>query len=138
MNNDFWNHVARRPRHGGCLAVSLPIELQWGDEENPDTISGRLVDLSRGGIQVAVSLPLESQQPVRVRMRDAEHELNIEVEAVVRWARFNADDNHWHMGLSLAEELDLPVLGELFLNRVLQDEVEDDSLPEPPSQASNL
>jgi hypothetical protein len=121
MNSDFWNYVVRKPRHAGNLAEPLPLEIERLDGRSPARVEARLVDLSRGGMQVAAPLPLTKGENLRVHLAD-EHAPEFQTEAVVRWVRLTEDGLAWNLGLQFATELQLDTLGELFLSHVLDEQ----------------
>jgi hypothetical protein len=118
MFNDFWNYVVRRPRHPGWEAEQACVVLVRAGDAKPDRVESRLIDLSRGGMQVAASLPLVKGERLSVRL-EHDNDKPLEVDAIVRWVRRAGDGGDWHVGLQFFADLELEALGELFLKRVL-------------------
>jgi hypothetical protein len=122
MAEDFWNYVARRPRHAGRQADAVNVQLRRDEGRLPDVVEASLVDLSRGGLQLTVATPLSKGERVLVRIFCGENAFDNEAAATVRWIRRTEDGEQWKLGLRFNEDLEFDLLGELFLNDALESE----------------
>jgi hypothetical protein len=122
MARDFWNYVARRPRHAGRQTEVVNVQLRRDEGRLPDVVEASLVDLSRGGLQLNVATPLVKGERVLVRICCGENAFDNEAAATVRWIRPSEDGQQWKLGLRLKEDLEFDLLGELFLNDALESE----------------
>jgi hypothetical protein len=120
MDDKYWNYVARGPRHAGRESEQVIVEIERLDGGMPAQLEARLLNISRGGMQVAAPVALLAGENVRIRLLD-NHDASLHVEAVVRWVGLPSGEQGWHAGLRFAAELELDTLGEMFLARVLEE-----------------
>ncbi len=120
MKLDRWAYTGRRPRHpvADDDAVSVSIDRSLG----PPAAHGetQLVDLSRHGARLLVSVPPAENEPIVFRLTDQHTGLDLALPGAVRWLT-KQDDGRWLIGCEFMEELSLETLGELFLCGILSD-----------------
>ena len=65
-----------------------------------------------------IASPVMKGQAVRVRIHDEEAGLDICLAGTIRWQR-RTPDNTWAVGCVFDKEIDYTLMGELFLNGIL-------------------
>ena len=93
----------------------------WLELTSRQPTAGReaeLVDMSRHGLQVRLTGPLEVSEPVVVRIQDSGATMDVALQAKVRWQRPHGQ-NRWAVGCAFDEAVNYEVLGELFLRGFL-------------------
>ena len=129
MDNEYWKHVPRHPRHQAVDAAQLQVEVERAGGKTRPAVQAELLDLSRDGIRLRVALPLMVRESITVRLRAEGSAVNVALPCTVRWRR-PENDGTWSIGCESARQVDWETLGELFFSGVLATEP-------PSSQASD-
>ena len=118
MVADFWEYIARRPRHPVTATARLEVEVQRSPDKVPARIVAELLDLSRDGFQLRVRVPLVEQEAITVRLRDDTSELDLKLQGTVRW-QYPRQTGQWLVGCAATRMVDWETLGEMFLSGIL-------------------
>ena len=121
MDNEYWEHVPRKPRHQAVDTAGLQVEVERPDAAARGVVPAELLDLSREGIRLRVGLPLVVRESVTVRLRAEGSAVDVALPCTVRWRR-PEEDGTWSVGCESARQLDWETLGELFFSGVLDTE----------------
>lgn len=118
MAKQFWEFVARGPRHQAAGDPHLQVEVVRDPHQTPAMIEAELVDLSRDGLQLRAPVPLAERETIAVKLRHAESGVDLTLPATVCWCR-PQEDGTWSAGCASTERVDWESLGELFLGEIL-------------------
>jgi hypothetical protein len=121
MSNDFLQYVPRRPRYRATHRRPLRVTVQRSAEHQPAVISAELVDFSRSGFSLRLTVPVEAQEVITLQIREQESELYLAQSGTVQWQCCDGPEA-WLIGCKTSLDLDWETLGELFLNEILSTE----------------
>jgi len=113
-----FQNAGRLPRHEARLRQSCEVRAELTSRDPVVEIPAQLVNLSRNGLQIAVSAPLVRDEIVTVHIRDTQQRLDLALRGQVRWYRL-LEPQCWGIGCELGEPLSYEALGELFLSGIL-------------------
>ena len=116
MLTELWKYVLRRPRHQ--VAQRFLVEVHRASAAMPGPVEAELVNLSRQGFQLRMSVPLTIQESIGVRLRVQQANLDVTLPGIVQWQQSD-DGGKWLVGCQAVHEVEWETLGELFLNGVL-------------------
>lgn len=114
----FFQNIGRAPRHEVRPRVPCEVRAELSSRHPVVDRPAQLVNLSRNGLQIALSEPLARDEIVTVRIRDAEGRLDVALRGRVRWQRSRGPQS-WGIGCELEQPLSYETLGELFLSGIL-------------------
>jgi hypothetical protein len=117
MSANTAGYLARQPRHPALPTDGLRVYVERSAGNGPSELEAELLDLSRHGLRIGTSLPLDAKEAVTVHIEHQPSGTRLVLPAVVRWQR-GAEDV-WSAGCQLDEPLAFETLGELFLNDIL-------------------
>jgi len=80
-----------------------------------------MVDLSRHGVRLQVTVPLTTEDPITVRLREESSGIDLTLPATVQWQNPEGD-RKWSLGCLFDQPMEWETLGELFLNELLVDD----------------
>lgn len=115
--SDYPLFTARRPRHAVTDADAIHVSVERAGQPS-GAIEAQLVDMSREGFRLRVSLPLEVHEDLTVRIRSERAKVDLTRSGNVRWRRADGNDA-WLVGCAASEPADWETLGELFLHNIL-------------------
>ena len=118
MSSDPSNFVVRRPRYRATGRVPVVLTIVRASELEPAVVPAELLDVSRHGMRLKLAVPLAMDEPILIRLKEAEGGLERSFRAHVLW-RFEEGQDAWIVGCPLEGEIDWEALGELFLHEVL-------------------
>jgi hypothetical protein len=117
--------VGRKPRHqvGDPSAVTVRLTRSVADQAESMTVE--LLDFARSGARLrftepAGARPFAPGERVTVRLVSENSKFDLELPAAVRWQSAEGP-GLWLLGCEFKEQISLEVLGELFLNEILND-----------------
>ena len=96
----------------------LSVRVDREPPHEPALVSAQLLDCNRAQIQLLVAFPLQSNERVRVRVRDESSGLQLDVAGAVV-AQHDYEPGSWFVTCRFDHELDWETLGELFLCGIL-------------------
>ena len=118
MSNDPSNYTVRRPRYVATGKAAIVLSIVRAEERHPAVVTGELVDISRHGICIKAADPLEPDERLLIRLKEAAGGLERSFAARGLWRQQETDDS-WLIGCALEGEVDWETLGELFLQQVI-------------------
>jgi len=132
MDDKYWEHLPRTPRHQTADTAELRVEIERTRGTSVTLVAAELLDISRGGIRLRAALPLRVGEAVTVQLHAEQSEIDLAMPCTVRWRRLE-DNGLWSVGCALARQVDWESLGKLFLNGILAMEVPSSQFPEQPA-----
>ncbi|HYW80627.1 MAG TPA: PilZ domain-containing protein [Thermoguttaceae bacterium] len=118
MTNDYWNHVARKPRHKAAGSPGLRVCVKRNAAVTSAPHEAELLDLSRSGVLLRLPMSFSIDEPIVVCLEDKASHIDLALSAMVRWCR-SEEDGQWLIGCESDHPLEWETLGELFLSDVL-------------------
>jgi len=106
-----------RYRAGELGRARVLVERPEAPEAGP--LAAAMVDLSAGGVRLALEVPLKFSEIVRLRFEHDRAPLNLSMTATVRWIRSSPDDR-WTAGCSFSPLLPAECMHELFEQGLLE------------------
>jgi len=122
MSRDVSSQIVRDPRHRAKDITKAWAEVLRRGGRLPKRLPAMLIDLSRKGIQLRVAMLLERGERITVRLLHLPLEEEYALDATVQWMRL-ADGNTYAVGCQFDDEIDFEILGELFLDGLLDTEL---------------
>lgn len=116
--SDYPLFTPRRPRHAVADADSIEVSVERSGQQPPSSIQAKLVDMSREGFRLRVSIPLEIHEVLTVRIRSEQAKVDLTRSGNVRWRRPDGEGT-WLVGCAASQPADWETLGELFLHNIL-------------------
>lgn len=110
----------QKPRHYVVGGESAVVELRRYAGRTPDVLTARLLDFSRQGAKLELPTSLVLAEPVVLRLRPAQKQMEWEFPANILWQRA-VESGAWLVGCRFSAEVSFETLGELFLNGILSD-----------------
>ena len=121
MNANYWEYIARGPRHEASRTTRFRVEIQRSAAGGSAPVEAQLVDLSRHGVRLQVAVPLTTEESVTVRLCDEPSGIDLTLPATVQWQSPEGDQG-WSLGCLFDRPMEWETLGELFLNELLVDD----------------
>lgn len=125
MDNKYWDHAPRSPRHQATGTAELRVEVQRSGRQASSPVEAELLDISRSGIRFRVPLALTVEESITVRLHTEDLAVDLTLPCTVQWRR-PEDDGVWSIGCESASQVDWETLGELFLCGALDTDLSND------------
>jgi hypothetical protein len=116
MSLDYLRFTPRGPRFTPASNADVEVEQIVGGQ--PCLIQAELRNLSRNGYQLKSNSPVNSQEPLTLKLRIEGSEIEVRLPGSVRWQRATPDGT-WLVGCQTNCAMELETLGELFLSGAL-------------------
>ncbi|HVX60708.1 MAG TPA: PilZ domain-containing protein [Pirellulales bacterium] len=125
MATDNSSYVGRKPRHQVGDPSAVTVRLTRSVADQADTMTVELLDFARSGARLRFTEPADARpfapgERVTVRLVSENSKFDLELPAAVRWQSAEGP-GLWLLGCEFKEQISLEVLGELFLNEILND-----------------
>lgn len=111
--------LARQKRYSILDSQPIQVTVVRGGSEASIELQGHLLDISRGGLRLALPAPLKFQEAVSLRLRCAERGLDLAVHGEVCWVQSNQEET-WIAGCAFYPELPLATLESLFASGLVE------------------
>jgi len=118
MTDEYWNHVARKPRHKAAGAPGLNVRVKRNAAATAVPLRAELLDLSRSGVLLRLTASMPNGEPIVICLEDEASHIDLTLSAAVRWCRCE-EGGRWLIGCESDYPLEWETLGELFLGDVL-------------------
>ncbi|MEE8451717.1 MAG: PilZ domain-containing protein [Thermoguttaceae bacterium] len=118
MTDEYWNHVARKPRHQAAGAPGLSVQVKRNAAATSVPLRAELLDLSRSGVLLRLAGSLRTGEPIVICIEDEASHIDLTLSAVVRWCKCEEDGRRL-VGCESDYPLQWETLGELFLSDIL-------------------
>jgi hypothetical protein len=118
MLTESWSQILRRPRYEVAPGLGLRAQVQRGAEESSGPLEAELLNLSRHGFQLRMTVPLVMGESVALRLSVEKGNLDATLPGTVQWQSPDGGET-WLVGCQTTRAIAWETLGELFLNGIL-------------------